>query len=55
MHHIGPHRGHDLQDIVGERGEVGGAELLIAVVQEDRRVGPVEGEHGAQFRLAHRR
>lgn len=47
--HIGPHRGHGLQDIVGERGEVGGAERLIAVAQEDRRVGSVEGEHGAQF------
>jgi hypothetical protein len=28
---------------------------LIVVVQEDRLVDPVEGEHGAQFRLAHGR
>jgi hypothetical protein len=52
-HHFGPHRHHDPQHILGKRFKVGGDELLIAVVQQDGRVGPVEGEHGAQFRLAH--
>jgi hypothetical protein len=52
-HHLGLHRHHDPPHVVGERGKVGGAELLITVVQQDRRVGPVEGEHGAQFCLAH--
>src|SRR5215510_3382780 len=51
--HLGLHRHHDPPHVVGERGKVGGAELVIAVVQEDRWVGPVEGEHGAQFRLAY--
>src|SRR5262249_41553731 len=52
-HHFGPHRHHDPPHVMGERGKVGGAELVIAVVQQDRRVDPVEGEYGAQFRLAH--
>jgi hypothetical protein len=40
-HHIGLHRHHDPPHVVGERFTVGGTELVIAVIQEDRRVGPV--------------
>ena len=40
-HHFGLHRHHDLHHVVGERFTVGGAALLIVVIQEDRRVGPV--------------
>jgi hypothetical protein len=40
-HHFGLHRHHDPPHVVGERCTVSGAELVIAVVQEDRRVGPV--------------
>ena len=40
-HHLGLQRHHDPPHVVGERFTVGGAALVIAVVQEDRRVGPM--------------
>ena len=39
-HHCGLHRHHDPPHVVGERFTGGGAALVIAVIPEDRRVGP---------------
>src|SRR5215831_4876086 len=39
-HHFGLHRHHDPPHVVGERFTGGGAALVIAGVQENRRVGP---------------